>query len=457
MDLLRRIGDGSVTDGTSDIGRRISAAALRRRGLIRTSGRGSSWSASLTAPGRQYLDEVDTGEGVLPRQGNASVTEQLVQDLVAAGGTLRRKQNRWCVAGEVDYERRARLAEIYGKVPDGRRLVVTRVSPEEIELRLCDAPGYLGGRATLDPINVPQRVGRYHSLARQFRERRDVHEVSRAHVSRATRIVHSLATEADRRGWRTDSPPATTTADRNRRSGWTGPKSGHLALAVADERFWIRLVEEGVNARGAWEREVSYYRNVSSEWWSSRRPLPRGRYDEKATGKLRLELYASRYWLFRGRQSRWADGHSGSVEARISEVFREVTERVAEAARFDEERRLAAQVAAERDRRAAQQRLVEWHLVVEEARQSLVEANRAASLSQQAEAWQTADLLNRYLDALEATQGDDPRTAEWVRWGRDFARDRDPLAAPVTFPPPPEATTESLQPFMPPGWSAAGP
>ena len=57
--ILRWVSEGcpdGVMEGDSY---RVSAAALRRRGLVTTSGRGPTWSASVTDVGRQYLEEVD--------------------------------------------------------------------------------------------------------------------------------------------------------------------------------------------------------------------------------------------------------------------------------------------------------------------------------------------------------------------------------------------------------------
>ena len=53
--VLRWVADGcpdGVMDGSTH---RISAAALRSRGLIRVSGRGRTWSATITDAGRAYL------------------------------------------------------------------------------------------------------------------------------------------------------------------------------------------------------------------------------------------------------------------------------------------------------------------------------------------------------------------------------------------------------------------
>lgn len=75
---------------------RISAAALRSRGLATTSGRGASWAATLTKAGEEYLARVDGPTPPIPRQPNVSVTEQLVGTVQISIG-----QRGWTV--EIDY------------------------------------------------------------------------------------------------------------------------------------------------------------------------------------------------------------------------------------------------------------------------------------------------------------------------------------------------------------------
>lgn len=79
----------------------------------------------------------------------------------------------------VDHEHRATLAERHGKVPAGKRLTFTRVGGE-LEIRLIDDPNALGGRADLNPVVIPEKIGRIHPAAREFRDRTERHEVSRS-------------------------------------------------------------------------------------------------------------------------------------------------------------------------------------------------------------------------------------------------------------------------------------
>jgi hypothetical protein len=58
--VLRWIADGSPPNVMDGYGYRVSAAALRSRGLIRISGRSSTWSARITRSGREYLGVADS-------------------------------------------------------------------------------------------------------------------------------------------------------------------------------------------------------------------------------------------------------------------------------------------------------------------------------------------------------------------------------------------------------------
>jgi hypothetical protein len=76
----------------------------------------------ITEAGREYLDRVDGPEPPAPRQANVSVTQQLVDDVIAGSGLAARS------AEELVRARRRRLREArapgerHGKVPPGKRL-----------------------------------------------------------------------------------------------------------------------------------------------------------------------------------------------------------------------------------------------------------------------------------------------------------------------------------------------
>lgn len=185
--------------------------------------------------------------------------------------------------------------------------------------------------------------------------------------------------------------------------------------------------------------------------------MPSGPYDADATGRLKLELFCSQWWIYRGRQSRRADRQSWTLEERLPHLFREIEERVVEAQRVAEQQRIAAEQAAEAARREAEERERQWHVLMDQARTRLVESHRASHLLAQADSWHQAERLRRYCNALDAAHGEDPSAARWLAWAREYVSQLDPLAEPPKMPEPPEATEEALQEHLPSGWSAYGP
>ncbi|HEX3511961.1 MAG TPA: hypothetical protein VHT27_12770 [Solirubrobacteraceae bacterium] len=451
--LLRWIADG-CRDGASDDGYyRISAAALRNRGLVKTAGRGPTWTATITEAGSEYLAKVDGPDPPVPREANVSVTEQLVNDVVSVGGVLRVPRRGWYSRDGVDYENRARMAARHGKVPNGKRLTVTAIN-RELEIRLVDAPGRRYDRAELAPVVVPERVGRYHPSARHFRERSERHEISREQLARATRIIHAIATEAERRGWSVQG--SSESKNGYGRESWTGTKDGHLVITAQEHVFRLRLQEKGVHTRGAWEEEVRLYRNVSrGSVFYRDREYPSGPHDARATGLLVLELNPGS--LHGGRQSRFADRQSWTLEERLPHLFREIEERILEAQYRAEDRRIEAEKAAEVARREAEERQRRWRVLMERAAERLLQDHRAAQLREQARRWQEADQIRRYCDAAEARYEDRPETIEWLAWARAHADAQDPLTHPPRTPELSEVALEELEPYFPHGWSAHGP
>lgn len=419
---------------------RISAAALKRRGLIKISGRRNSWSATITKTGQNYLDEVDGPEPPIPRQENVSVTQQLVNDVVDAGGTLR-VPSRWGRPDAIDYEGRARLAERHRKVPPGKRLEISRISNEELELKLIDAPGV--GEAEMIDVEVPEKVSRYHPAVRAFRSAKGSHYVSRDGLPRASRLLQAVVLEAQRRGW------SAATEDEDKTSG--------VQIAVDDQLFWISVSEGGVGRRGDWEEEWECYRRLRRDLRYYGGSAPTTAYDANADGNLTLSLSCEKEWRYRGRQSNWSDRSSWQLDERLPHLFVEIEERATEGTRLDEEERVQAEKDAARQKRERDERQTQWNALIETAKVKVVEAHRAAQLRRELDAWDLTHRIERYCEALEASQGNNEATSAWLTWARGYANRIDPTITPSELPPDPELTHEAVQEHLPSGWSTYGP
>jgi hypothetical protein len=403
--------------------------------LVTIKGRGPTWSASITAEGRAYLEHAAKPDAPLPRQANVSVTQQLVDDVVAAGGTLRVPRRKFHKRGEVDYTRRAELAQNYGKVPPGMALVTAIASDDELEIKLVDAFG--GHGSELVPVPLPEKVSRYHRVVREFRDRADRHEVSRAAMPRALRILQAVIVEAERRCYDVSLVPDGEADAYGRRSDWIGSKHGHLVISVNGDAESIRVSEDGLSSRTYWVKK-------NGKWNGSRYvPPPLAEYEADATGRLTLALVSG--WQRRGRAASWSDRQSWTLDEKLPDLLHEIEVRAAEA----EERRQDAARKADEQRR-------QWETAMETARQKFAESLRTEALSTQVGQWRNANEIRAYCDTAERRYSDET-TQTWIAWARAYADDLDPLRMPPKAPAPPDdVRPEDLRPFLQ-GWSAYGP
>lgn len=436
VEVLRWIGGGCPDGVMVEAGRpeRITAGALRKRGLVTTTGRGPTWSGSITDAGVEYLARVDGPNPPIPREPGRGGTQSVIDEIVAAGGTLSVPAHRWdAPAGTPDYERRVANAERRGVVPAGKRLVVTR-SRDELHIHLRDAAA--GTPTAASPVPVPERVGRYHRVVTEFRGLEETHQISRAAFSRACRITQALVVEAERRGYgvgvSTGPGPR-----RGRRSG-AGERGGDLVITIAAVAVTLRISEKGVAFPSA--------RPTNDHWYpSAYAPARRSfAYEEGATGLLLIAILAPSTGS--NRQSSWGDGKKQTLGDCLPAVLMEAETRSAE----QREHIRLAQEEAERRRQA-------WEEAMERARTLHAESHRATALVAQVEGWQQATAIRAYCDAIQQAHPGDRPAAEWITWARLHADRIDPLDSAPTLPGlPATVIAEDLRPFLD-GWSPYGP
>jgi len=435
VEVLRWIGDGCPDGVMTGEGHfeRISAGALRNRGLVTTSGARKTWSATITKAGKEYLARVDGPNPPIPREPNRPAAQQLVDDLIAAGGSLKvpRRYGR-LGAGQPDYERRVELAEERGKVPAAKRLVVTRTR-DELRIDLRDAPD--GTPTQAFPVPVPDRVGRYHPVVVEFRNRADRREISRAQLSRIGRVLHGLVVESEQRGYTVDGPSESAFPDRSQ-PVWSGDADGHLRIRVEEVTVTLRLREDGVRGRAIYPRHDYRYQDPD---------IPARRTNEQeAKGTVRISILAPRSRS--SRQASWGDGKRQTLEECLPAVLMEVEARAAE----ERERLEIERTEAERRRQA-------WEDAMARAKQRHTEHHRSGILDTQIAAWQRAQAIRSYCDAIEQDRPGDADAVGWADWARAFADAIDPLGAILITPQPPaDPSADDLRPFLE-GWSPYGP
>jgi hypothetical protein len=422
------------------------------RGLLRISGRGPTWRAELTPAGRSLLEEPDTptahASSKLPRRVGAAKpldhkpvppqplkTEQLVADVLAAGGKLLLPDK--TMNGGVNWRQRAYAAQRHGKVPDGKRLSVVW-SSKVFEIELLD--GGVSVDVDADPIPVPARVVNYHPAVREFRDHTYTHEVSRKLLPRALRIMHALAGELDKRGHKIACVRART--DSYARSEWKATTDGQFAVTIKGHELVLRLAEKGVDLRGPWEahkkRREEDREAMRVDRWDVGRIEP---FDKGATGQLEISIVG-----YGSRQRAWGDRKRWSLEDRLPQLLAEL-ETLAEEA---EQRRLTLQ-------REEEERQQAWERAMVLARERAIEHHDVETLRRRVDAWEEADRVRAYCDAVEQRHGEeiasDPEAGRWLQFARQHA---DRAQQVPRMPADPELRSDDLTPFLG-GWSPHGP
>jgi hypothetical protein len=480
IQVLRWIGDGCPDGVMTGHTHKTTAVALQGRRLAVVSRRRGVWSADITDTGRYYLEHGDfppkalgphrrpaakrdptartsrssiTSRGSVPTAAKPALSrgtvpsssrqasddgvkparegavDRLIRQLKEVGGRIHVEAPTWvnnrCIG--VDYGQLIKAANRTGKVPAGQRILSRDHGRFGMDIWL--APAIPGTQVQPRPVPVPTRVTRYHPVVTAYRDRRDRHEISKAHQSRALLILQALITEAERRGFH-----ATLTDDRAQRSEhyrWAASRDGHIAITVDGHPQPLRLLEIGMPSRSAWN--ANHYRQLDTYFTNT------------GTGRLRLEMAG--YGGVEGRVFRWSDGERTRLEDKLPAVLAEIEIRAAEGAHRDHERQ------AQQDARRAEEEQAERR-----AAARALEKGRADALLDQLHRWETARRLRGYLTALEealeqrqrSTTGTDtepPPAADvirWLNWARQYTEQLDPLHDLPTMPDPTDSRRTSF-------------
>jgi hypothetical protein len=361
--VLRWIGDGSPAGVMKGHGHRVSAAALRTRGLIKISGRSTTWRANLTpagqaALGAQPTDRIKAATGRLGPQPKRKATSR------ATNRSLER-------------------------IPVPRDLRGAHSLVTATRRAAADARRSRGGLLRTGPQRGVAHI-----------------EVSRSLLRRALLVLHGLTKEALGRGWEVVPYPE---------KGGGGRRV--IAIKVRDHVYPVELVEltEPLPLSSedlvAWQRRTHFGQDGRL---SETPPLSLRR--TRPTGRLRLVLPNG---YRRGRTS-WSGGPRGLLETKLGSVLHTLelraeaddTAAIERARRFEELRR-EQQARDERARRE----------LIESARlERLLNEVATWRRSEQIRAYVAA--LEERLPALEADE--QVRIARWCGWARECADRWDP-------------------------------
>lgn len=410
-----------------------SAVALANRGLAHVQRVKGVWTASLTDAGRHYVEHGTfpddppvngpaSGKPTAPNATKPEVasltpalppTDQLIADVQAAGDLLVVPDPRDSYAQLVQTSIR------HGKVPAGKRLVLTCTSYREGTVALVAKPQWMSEGPV--PVKVVGRLRNPHPIVASVRDNPRRLPYRREVRQRALRALDSIALAAVERGWEVRAPNAPRTANS---------RVELLAIDIQGHVFCLSINEESNRV----PHTPTVQELEEKKRWSWTR-IPE--YDSTPSGRLAITIDRGSTVL----QSTFRDTKTIDVFDRLPLLMHELELRAASA----EDHRI------ERERQEAERRS-RWERVRAEAEVQLVETHRESTLLECAHRWlqhqQVTDYLSAATDSLKRLDPADKAEAEeWLAWCHQHLARLNPLID-IAMPTDPEPTPEALRPFM---------
>ncbi|MGV0993788.1 MAG: hypothetical protein ACOYB7_16230 [Mycobacterium sp.] len=336
-------------------------------------------------------------------------TRKLVEDIVNSGGILE-------IDTSDDNTRYASLVGIInrrGMAPDGQEVILIHPRYNRIVMRLSSVLDW-----KTDPPSetvAAERIGRWHPVVATLRKEKRLDTISREHRSKAFRLLHALAREAEARGYSVRLPQRNRYGyieDRNR-------LTGDLIIVMAD-------IECSVDIRQPKDR-VPHTPTVDElERQRKYNNWPPPQYEHVPSNRLSIAIDTnSRY----SSKVSWTETKTLRLERRLPDVFMTferwavIDAEAKEAARLEE---IEKQKRREREDELASEAYF---------RDALGER-----LVADVDEWELSERLGHYLslmaERVKIIESADERAAadEWLAWCRRYAAERNPLARPIRTP-----------------------
>lgn len=458
LDVLGWVGQGCPAREWPNSTYKTVAVALQNRRLLTISKKGGTWQAELLDAGRHYLTHGTYPPGHLqpknrsgtttavpasvgpsggtqtpgppprpprrtpanpmtssPQSPKSTPARQLLRDVIAAGGRL----TRTVADAEIKKYPGLVLAINRGQMaPPGQQMVMESGSNyHERVFYLEDLPAW----TTTPPRDVVDaaRIGRWHPIVAGIRDDARAKRFGGEVRTRALRILHAIATEAEERGHQVSSPQNNEPRSNSR---YSRKETGQLVITVRTFRFYVNLTQrDDYTPHTPTPAEIERQRQY--EW--SRPP----RWDTAPGRRLQLVIYGV---IFHGWEKKWSD--SKTLRARIEDHLAEAMQIIETAADRED------------DRKAAELRAIEEQHRRRETAEGLIGERhadnvRAEILDRQLADWQHATALRRYLDAMaehiDTITDENAHTAanDWLAWCRRRVNSHDPLNRRLAMPP----------------------
>jgi hypothetical protein len=207
--------------------------------------------------------------------------------VIAAGGTLRIDRS----TDQTNYQARVASAIRFGKVPEGKLLVMEMDgSWKNLVIRLQDPPDWMN--ADLRPIPIPQQLRSPHKVVRELAADHQRLRLTKIVRPRGLRLLQGLVAEAQDRGYPVQ-PVVDTQSSYQRR----GQRGGLFTIAVKGHSFPLALTQE--HDRVPHEPTADERRRAQRDSWYR---IPS--HDQVPSDRLAIEVIGAREY----RKSRWVDG-----------------------------------------------------------------------------------------------------------------------------------------------------
>lgn len=219
--VLQWIADGHPDGIFPEYSGRVSARSLAGYGLVTIQGRGATWQASLTESGQKRLEAGPDYDPANPTVKSTRGVSYLLRPAPSISPEPSQPQ-----ISELDYwilGVRNETGQILVDTPHNhkelealtRQIVKSPVRPRGHTIKFESVPWvqrkspvgrwirYFPDEVDEKPVPVPETVGRYHPIAKEFRDSKTT--VSPEHAIRAARIIHAIIKEAEARGYRVEA------------------------------------------------------------------------------------------------------------------------------------------------------------------------------------------------------------------------------------------------------------
>jgi hypothetical protein len=425
-------GDCPEGEPELEVGRRIVARSLHRRGLVKIKGRGDSWTASITEAGLAW--QASHSEA---RVEEAQI-DDLIRRVVAAGGRVELSGG---PGREATHKELVRRGNYSPNRPMGWRLELKTTGRWDNLRREVILVRHFEDLVDLVPVLVPDRVARYHPTVKAFLADRDWQFVSKDHLGRAARILQAIAEEAQRRGYAALSasqakglPPHASDA-RSHDRGW-------LALRTPGGVYDISVKELSGPSRERLMPRRWDQRRTRAAWLDARNT------EFVSTGNLELVVTGPGVW---SDGDRYRDTKTITVEDRLPRLFQSI-----------EVYRLEAELREQERERESSVRRSRWEAAMAEARTRYADQVRWDAFERRSRDWRE---VTRHREFLAAAKDSVSRYEGPEREGLvtqlGFAERRldeiDPIRHPrLLLPLVPEAKPDDLKAYLD-GWSPHGP